>query len=84
MQVMYREVSAISVEGTDITVQLWGAGSTAKVLARGLGALTPAQQLEQLMEWLAAMASQLAGADGKTEAERQEELRRQNEAVLSV
>ena len=61
-----------------------GAGSTAKVLARGLGALTPAQQLEQLMEWLAAMASQLAGADGKTEAERQEELRRQNEAVLSV
>jgi len=61
-----------------------GAGSAAKVLARGLGALTPAQQLEQLMEWLAAMASQLAGADGKTEAERQEELRRQNEAVLSV
>ncbi|MFN5162586.1 MAG: helicase-related protein, partial [Cyanobacteriota bacterium] len=61
-----------------------GAGSTAKVLARGLGALTPAQQLEQLMEWLAAMASQLAGADGKTEAERQEELRRQNEEVLRV
>jgi len=36
-----------------------GSSSTAKVLARGLGALTPAQQLEQLKEWLQAMAAQL-------------------------
>ncbi|MEB3352116.1 MAG: transcription-repair coupling factor [Cyanobacteriota bacterium] len=34
-----------------------GAGSTSKVVARGLGALTPAQQLEQLMAWLRTMAA---------------------------
>jgi transcription-repair coupling factor (superfamily II helicase) len=61
-----------------------GAGSTAKVLARGLGALQPAQQLEQLMEWLAAMASRLPGADGQSEAERKEELAKANAAVLTV
>jgi transcription-repair coupling factor (superfamily II helicase) len=61
-----------------------GAGSTAKVLARGLGALQPAQQLEQLMEWLTAMASRLPGADGPSEAERQEELAKANAAVLTV
>jgi transcription-repair coupling factor (superfamily II helicase) len=36
-----------------------GAGSTAKVLARGLGALAPAQQVDQLMEWLRQMAGAL-------------------------
>jgi transcription-repair coupling factor (superfamily II helicase) len=61
-----------------------GSGSTAKVLARGLGALAPAQQLEQLMEWLAAMAAQIPGADGRTAAQRQEEQKQRNEAVLVV
>ena len=61
-----------------------GAGSTAKVLARGLGGLKPAQQLEQLMEWLTAMASRLPGADGQSETERQEELAKANAAVLTV
>jgi len=44
-----------------------GSGSTAKVLARGLGALTPAQQLEQLKEWLQAMAAQLPDVAGASD-----------------
>ena len=61
-----------------------GSGSTARVLARGLGALTPLQQLEQLMEWLAAMAAQLPGADGLRDAQREEEAAARNAAVLQV
>ncbi len=61
-----------------------GSGSTAKVLARGLGALSPAQQLEQLMEWFTAMAAQLPEADGRTSEQRQTEQQAQNEAVLVV
>ena len=59
-------------------------GSTAKVLARGLGALAPAQQVEQLMQWLSAMAAQLPGSDGQSEAERQRQQEQRNAAVLSV
>ncbi|MCP9833287.1 MULTISPECIES: transcription-repair coupling factor [unclassified Cyanobium] len=61
-----------------------GAGSTAKVLARGLGALSPAQQVEQLMEWLSAMAGQIPEADGRTPEQRAEELAATNAAVLVV
>jgi transcription-repair coupling factor (superfamily II helicase) len=61
-----------------------GAGSTAKVLARGLGALSPAQQVEQLMAWLSAMAGQIPEADGRTEGQRAEEQAAKNEAVLVV
>ena len=61
-----------------------GAGSTAKVLARGLGALSPAQQLEQLMEWLAAMAGQIPDADGLTPEQREAEQATTNAAVLVV
>ena len=61
-----------------------GSGSTAKVLARGLGGLQPAQQLEQLMEWLRAMAERLPGADGLTTAARQEAQAEANAAVLTV
>jgi transcription-repair coupling factor (superfamily II helicase) len=61
-----------------------GSGSTAKVLARGLGTLAPAQQLEQLMEWLAAMAAQIPGVDGRTAAQQEEQLKAKNEAVLAV
>jgi transcription-repair coupling factor (superfamily II helicase) len=59
-------------------------GSTAKVLARGLGVLQPAEQVEQLKEWLAAMAGQLPDADGLTAAQRQERQKAKNEAVLVV
>ncbi|MCT0207618.1 transcription-repair coupling factor [Synechococcus sp. CS-1332] len=61
-----------------------GAGSTAKVLARGLGALGPAQQLEQLMEWLTAMAGQIPEADGLTSGQRADEQSAKNAAVLVV
>ncbi|MEB3323170.1 MAG: hypothetical protein VKI81_10150, partial [Synechococcaceae cyanobacterium] len=61
-----------------------GSGSTAKVLARGLGVLPVERQLEQLMEWLNAMASQIPGSDGLTGTQRQEGERRRDEAVLAV
>ncbi len=61
-----------------------GAGSTAKVLARGLGVLPADKQLEELMGWLNQMAEQIPGADGLTEAQRAAQLKAANEAVLSV
>ena len=59
-------------------------GSTAKVLARGLGVLPAEKQLEELMGWLNQMAAQLPGADGLSEAQRSEQQAAQNEAVLAV
>ncbi|MFT5340072.1 MAG: transcription-repair coupling factor (superfamily II helicase) [Cyanobium sp.] len=59
-------------------------GSTAKVLARGLGMLPAEKQLEELMGWLNQMAAQLPGADGLSEAQRAEQQAAQNEAVLAV
>lgn len=38
---------------------------TARIIARGLGALPPAQQLTTIMEWFQAMASQLPGVEQK-------------------
>ena len=61
-----------------------GSGSTAKVLARGLGVLPMEKQLEQLKEWLKQMADQIPGSDGLTDAQRQERQRKENEAVLTV
>jgi len=61
-----------------------GSGSTAKVLARGLGVLTPAQQLAQLTEWLQAMAAQLPGAEGLSEAQRAEQSQQRDAEVLVV
>ena len=61
-----------------------GSGSTAKVLARGLGVLPAEKQLEELMSWLNQMAEQIPGADGLTEAQRAEQLAAKNEAVLAV
>jgi transcription-repair coupling factor (superfamily II helicase) len=61
-----------------------GSGSTAKVLARGLGALPMDRQLEQLMEWLQAMAERLPGADGLTREQRASAEAVRNEAVLQV
>jgi transcription-repair coupling factor (superfamily II helicase) len=59
-------------------------GSTAKVLARGLGVLPAEKQLEELMGWLNQMAAQLPGADGLSEAQRSAQQAAQNEAVLAV
>jgi len=61
-----------------------GTGTTAKVQARGLGVLTPAQQLSQLMEWLQAMAAQLPGADGLSEAQRTAQAQQRDAEVLVV
>jgi transcription-repair coupling factor (superfamily II helicase) len=61
-----------------------GAGSTAKVLARGLGALPMDRQLEQLREWLQAMAERLPGANGLSAEERAKAEAGMNEAVLRV
>jgi transcription-repair coupling factor (superfamily II helicase) len=41
-----------------------GAGSSAKVLARGLGVLPIERQVEELKGWLEAMAAQLPGPEG--------------------
>ena len=60
------------------------AGSTAKVLARGLGALPPSQQLEQLMEWLFAMAAQIPEADGLSADQRQQQQAQRDAEVLVV
>ncbi len=61
-----------------------GAGSTAKVLARGLSVLTADRQLDTLMEWLDAMADQIPDAEGRTQAQRQKEQDAANAAVLVV
>jgi transcription-repair coupling factor (superfamily II helicase) len=61
-----------------------GGGSTARVLARGLNVLAADRQLDTLKEWLSAMAEQIPGADGLTDAQRIEQLRAKNEAVLVV
>jgi transcription-repair coupling factor (superfamily II helicase) len=61
-----------------------GAGTTAKVLARGLGVLPAEKQVEELMGWLKQMAEQIPGADGLTEAQRAEQQAAQNAAVLAV
>ncbi|NDF62347.1 MAG: DEAD/DEAH box helicase, partial [Synechococcaceae bacterium WBB_3_034] len=61
-----------------------GAGSTAKVLARGLGVLPIEKQVEELMGWLKQMAEQIPGADGLTDGQRAERQTAQNEAVLAV
>jgi transcription-repair coupling factor (superfamily II helicase) len=61
-----------------------GSGSTARVLARGLGVLPIEKQVEELKGWLEQMAAQIPGADGLTESQRAEQLRDRNEAVLQV
>ena len=61
-----------------------GAGSTAKVLARGLGVLPMEKQVEELMNWLKQMAEQIPGADGLTDAQRAEQIQTKNNTVLAV
>jgi transcription-repair coupling factor (superfamily II helicase) len=61
-----------------------GSGSTATVLARGLGVLPMERQVEELMGWLRQMAEQIPGADGLSEAQRAERQAERNAAVLAV
>jgi transcription-repair coupling factor (superfamily II helicase) len=61
-----------------------GSGTTAKVLARGLGVLPMEKQVEELKGWLQQMAAQIPGEGGLTEAQRAEQLKAKNEAVLTV
>ena len=61
-----------------------GSGTTAKVLARGLGVLPMDKQLEELKSWLEQMAAQIPGADGLTDEQRTSQEKAQNEAVLTV
>ena len=61
-----------------------GAGSTAKVLARGLGVLPMEKQVEELMTWLKQMAEQIPGSDGLSDAQRAEQIKAKNEAVVAV
>ena len=61
-----------------------GSGTTAKVLARGLGVLPPDKQLDELKSWLETMAAQIPDADGLSAAEREAKQQADNAAVLSV
>jgi transcription-repair coupling factor (superfamily II helicase) len=61
-----------------------GSGSTAKVLARGLGVLPIEKQVEELKTWLEQMAAQIPDADGRSQAQRDDEQVARNEAVLVV
>jgi transcription-repair coupling factor (superfamily II helicase) len=61
-----------------------GSGSTAKVLARGLGVLPIEKQVEELKGWLEQMAAQIPGADGLTELQREELEATKRSKVLQV
>lgn len=61
-----------------------GSGTTAKVTARGLGALPIEKQVEELKGWLEQMAAQIPGADSLTPVQPREEQHSRNEAVVSA
>jgi transcription-repair coupling factor (superfamily II helicase) len=61
-----------------------GSGTTAKVLARGLGVLPIDKQVEELKGWLEQMAAQIPGADGLTADQRDEQLKAKDGAVIMV
>ena len=61
-----------------------GSGSTAKVLARGLGVLPMERQLEELKGWLEQMAAQIPDTSGLTKEQRELQQKERNEAVLTV
>ncbi|MFU8884025.1 MAG: transcription-repair coupling factor [Cyanobacteriota bacterium] len=61
-----------------------GSGTTAKVLARGLGVLPIEKQVEELKGWLEQMAAQIPGEGGLSDAQRAEQQAAQNAAVLSL
>jgi transcription-repair coupling factor (superfamily II helicase) len=61
-----------------------GSAGSAKVLARGLGMLPMEKQLQELTNWLKAMAEVIPGADGLSDTQRGQELAAKNNAVLSI
>jgi transcription-repair coupling factor (superfamily II helicase) len=61
-----------------------GSGSTAKVLARGLGVLPMEKQVEELKGWLEQMAAQIPGADGLSDAQRASQEQSRDAEVLAV
>jgi transcription-repair coupling factor (superfamily II helicase) len=61
-----------------------GGTGTAKIVARGLGALPADKQVEELMEWLEKMAAQIPSPDGTTEEDRADGQGNQTEVPLLV
>ncbi|MFN7677620.1 MAG: transcription-repair coupling factor [Cyanobacteriota bacterium] len=61
-----------------------GAAGTAKVVARGLGALPMEKQLEDLMEWLEKMAAQIPGGEAPGDSDRYLDDAGQQASVLVV
>jgi transcription-repair coupling factor (superfamily II helicase) len=61
-----------------------GSGSTAKVVARGLGVLPIEKQVEELKGWLEQMAAQIRGTDGLSDTQRAERQAEQNAGVLAA
>ncbi len=61
-----------------------GSGSTAKVLARGLGVLPMEKQVEELKGWLEQMAVRIPGADGLSDAQRASQEQSRDAEVLAV
>ncbi len=61
-----------------------GSGLQHKALARGLGVLPMDKQLEQLMDWLKLMASQIPDTDGLTADQRDRKNAEKNDEVLRV
>ncbi len=60
-----------------------GSGNKAKVLARGLSVLPMEKQLEQLMEWLRLMATQIPCEDGLTAIQQKQQALERDEAVIT-
>ena len=60
-----------------------GSGNKAKVLARGLSVLPMEKQLEQLMEWLRLMATQIPCEDGLTAIQQKQQAVERDEAVVT-
>ncbi|MED5264488.1 MAG: transcription-repair coupling factor, partial [Cyanobacteriota bacterium] len=60
-----------------------GSGNKAKVLARGLSVLPMEKQLEQLMEWLRLMATQIPCEDGLTAIQQKQQAIERDEAVIT-
>jgi transcription-repair coupling factor (superfamily II helicase) len=61
-----------------------GSGGSAKVVARGLGALPIDKQVDDLKQWLEAMASQIPGIEGSGEVEPSPRNDSPNPGVLMV
>jgi len=61
-----------------------GAGSTARVVARGLGGLPADRQLAELKAWFQAMAAHLPAGDGVSAVEREQRQQALDQAVLVV